>query len=83
MTKLIVVLVGLAITATMSALVRRRVHLAETRGGCVACGSLDLERSPTELRCRGCGYVGAYDRGGALSEDEIRSLYADDRDKRR
>jgi hypothetical protein len=69
-------LLALVIGAVMTALARRRAAQQDALGGCVACGSRELEARGAELVCRRCDYVGRADRGGALSQQEIASLHA-------
>jgi cytochrome c551/c552 len=76
----IVALLGLIVAAVMGALARRRAVAQEQAGGCVACGAHELEIRGPEQVCRRCGYVGRADRGGALSQQELASLHAPDRD---
>lgn len=76
----IVALLGLIVAAVMGALVKRRAAAQEQAGGCVACGAREVEVRGAELVCRCCGYVGRADRGGALSQQELASLHAPERE---
>ncbi len=49
---------------------------AEARGGCVACGSLKLDRHADRVTCAGCGYEGRADGGGALRPGEVGSVFS-------
>ncbi|MBA3550430.1 MAG: hypothetical protein H0T76_28475 [Nannocystis sp.] len=83
-TKGLYVFLALVASAAMTALVRRRARAQEARGGCVACGSQELERVDGLAHCRACGYAGAADGGGALSEDELGAIHsAGDSERRR
>ncbi|MCA9563510.1 MAG: hypothetical protein KC561_08470 [Myxococcales bacterium] len=54
----------------------RRIARIESsqRGRCLACGSTELDVQGSSVSCRSCGYEGAADGGGALTEDEVRAL---------
>ncbi len=59
------------------ALARRRARKQVDRGGCIACGSTAVVRVANARQCRTCGYSGALDGGGALTDAEIRGAFPD------
>ncbi|MEZ4451730.1 MAG: hypothetical protein R3B09_19850 [Nannocystaceae bacterium] len=74
MVKGLIVFFVLATSAILTALARRRAAAEEARGGCVACGATGLVIDGASARCTACGYVGAADRGGALTEADFHAL---------
>ena len=66
---------GVAIALFMGGIRARaleRSRAADKIGGCVSCGSTNLETDNGMLRCLECGYSGRADRGGeALSKQDL------------
>lgn len=73
-------LVASLLAAVMKGLAWRRAARLEGHGGCVACGSKQLQRDGDINHCGACGYSGRADGGGKLSAKEIGSLYAPTKD---
>lgn len=67
-------LLALLATALTARAARQRARLQEARGGCVACGSAEIEARGELRTCRRCGYAGRADGGGKLGEDDLRAL---------
>lgn len=62
---------------------RRRARRLNASEDCVACGSADTARLPSDdgigqRACNTCGYVGRGDGGGELSPADLAGLHADD-----
>ena len=73
-------LVATLVAAVMKGLAWRRAARLEGHGGCVACGSKQLQRDEDTHHCDACGYSGRADGGGKLSAKEVGSLYAPTRE---
>jgi hypothetical protein len=67
---------GAVITKLM---VRRNVARENARSGCIACESPAIRVEGDTVVCERCGYTGKADRGGKLSEKEVREFFTPER----
>ena len=75
---LVLVFALVAVCGTMVlARARARARKQKDHGGCIACGSTLVVRTAHSRVCQACGYVGARDGGGKLSDAEIRAAFPD------
>ena len=76
----LLLLFGLVGLCGSIALARRRAKARKQTNhrGCVACGSPLVVRTAHARVCQACGYAGASDGGGKLSEAEIRDAFSDE-----
>lgn len=86
-TTVIGILIGAVVFAFIPALNlyrRWRSLRSDARSSaCLACGSHRVEFNANHARCRDCGFIGAADQGGALTNDEIFATGMDDPGERR
>lgn len=57
---------------------RARAQAQETEGACINCLSTDVERDEKRARCRACGFEFSADGGGALTPEQVGSMFERD-----